>query len=77
MSCASTDRSLCFIRYYLGSDLFIFILLMQFKRDAHKMVNITDFTVVLLEDPRHHDTFQLTDDTRGTTESLKALMLFY
>lgn len=40
------------------------------------MVNITDFTVVLLEDPRH-DTFQLTDDTRGKTESLKALMLFY
>lgn len=76
MSFASTDRSLCFIRYYLGSDRFIFILLVQFKRDAHKMVNITDFTVVLLEDPRH-DTFQLTDDTRGKTESLKALMLFY
>ena len=29
------------------------------------MVNITNFTVVLLEDPRHPDTFQLTDDTRG------------
>ena len=29
------------------------------------MVNITNFTVVLLEDPRHQDTFQLTDDTRG------------
>ena len=77
MSFASTDRSLRFIRYYLGSDLFILILLVQFKRDAHKMVNITDFTVVLLEDPRHPDTFQLTDDTRGKTGSLKALMLFY
>lgn len=44
---------------------FIFTLLLQFKRDPHKMVNITDCTVVLLDDPRHPDTFQLTDDTRG------------
>ena len=26
------------------------------------MVNITDFTVVLLDDPRHPDAFQLTDN---------------
>ena len=29
------------------------------------MVNITDFTVVLLDDPRHPDAFQLTDGSRG------------
>lgn len=42
-----------------------------FKRDPHKMVNITDCTVVLLDDPRHPDTFQLTDDTRGNSYKFK------
>lgn len=42
-----------------------------FRRQAHKMVNITNFTFVLLEDPRHQDTFQLTDDTRGNAYKFK------
>lgn len=29
-------------------------------------MNISDFSVVLLDDPRHPDTFQLTDDIKGT-----------
>lgn len=29
------------------------------------MVNISEFSVVLLDDPRHPDTFQLTDDNKG------------
>lgn len=41
------------------------LLFVQFRKEAQKMVNITDFTVVFLDDPRHPDTFQLTDDTRG------------
>jgi len=28
-------------------------------------VNIADFTVLLLDDPRHPDVFQLTDSIRG------------
>ena len=28
-------------------------------------MNIADFTVILLDDPRHPDVFQLTDSTRG------------
>lgn len=42
-----------------------------FKREAHKMVNITDFTVVLLDDPRHPDAFQLTDNA-GNSYKFKA-----
>ena len=39
------------------------------------MVNITNFTVVLLEDPRHQDTFQLTDDTRGEMTHSESVLL--
>lgn len=39
------------------------------------MVNITNFTVVLLEDPRHQDTFQLTDDTRGKMKHSESVLL--
>ena len=38
------------------------------------MVNITNFTFVLLEDPRHHDTFQLTDDTRGEMTNSESVL---
>ena len=34
------------------------------------MVNISQYTAVLLDDPRHPDAFQLTDDTRGESFSL-------
>ena len=39
------------------------------------MVNISQYSVVLLDDPRHPDTFQLTDDTRGEPYSEKLLVL--
>ena len=39
------------------------------------MVNITNFTVVLLEDPRHQDMFQLTDDTRGEMTHSESVLL--
>jgi len=42
-----------------------------FKKNAHKMVNISQYTVVLLDDPRHPDAFQLTDDTRGNSYKFK------
>lgn len=43
-----------------------------FKKDAHKMVNVADFSVFLLEDPRHPDAFQLTDGIRGNSYKFKA-----
>lgn len=42
-----------------------------FKKNAHKMVNISQYTAVLLDDPRHPDAFQLTDDTRGNSYKFK------
>lgn len=39
------------------------------------MVNITDFTVVLMEDPRQPYTFQLTDDTRGEMTHSESVLL--
>jgi len=36
------------------------------------MVNISQYTVVLLDDPRHPDAFQLTDDTRGKSYSVSS-----
>ena len=38
------------------------------------MVNISQYTVVLLDDPRHPDAFQLTDDTRGKSYSVTLLV---
>ena len=38
------------------------------------MVNISQYTVVLLDDPRHPDAFQLTDDTRGKSYLVKLLV---
>lgn len=38
------------------------------------MVNISQYTVVLLDDPHHPDVFQLTDDTRGKSYSVKLLV---
>ena len=38
------------------------------------MVNISQYTVVLLDDPRHPDAFQLTDDTRGKAYSVTLLV---
>ncbi|XP_078358029.1 ras-specific guanine nucleotide-releasing factor RalGPS2-like [Oculina patagonica] len=42
-----------------------------FKKNPQKMVNISEYTVVLLDDPRHPDAFQLTDDTRGNSYKFK------
>lgn len=42
-----------------------------FKEKPEKKVNISDFSVVLLEDPRHPDTFQLTDDIKGNSYKFK------
>ena len=36
------------------------------------MVNISQYTAVLLDDPRHPDAFQLTDDTRGKSSVLSS-----
>ena len=38
----------------------------QFKTDPHKMLNVSDYMVILLNDPRQPDAFQLTDDENGT-----------
>lgn len=38
------------------------------------MVNISQYTVVLLDDPHQPDVFQLTDDTRGNTYSVTLLV---
>lgn len=38
------------------------------------MVNISQYTVVLLDDPRHPDAFQLTDDTRGKSYPVTLLV---
>ena len=38
------------------------------------MVNISQYTVVLLDDPRHPDAFQLTDDTRGKSCSVSSCL---
>ena len=46
--------------------IYFFFLFEQFKENPDKKVNISDFSVVLLDDPRHPDTFQLTDDIKGT-----------
>ncbi|XP_067017239.1 ras-specific guanine nucleotide-releasing factor RalGPS2-like [Acropora muricata] len=43
-----------------------------FKKEARKLVNIADFTVLLLDDPRHPDVFQLTDSIRGNSYKFKA-----
>ena len=40
------------------------------------MVNISQYTVVLLDDPHHCDAFQLTDDTRGTESYSLAFLVF-
>lgn len=42
-----------------------------FKENPDKKVNISDFSVVLLDDPRHPDTFQLTDDIKGNSYKFK------
>ena len=40
-------------------------------------MNISDFSVVLLDDPRHPDTFQLTDDIKGTVFAFNVSFLVF
>ncbi|KAJ7337256.1 RasGEF [Desmophyllum pertusum] len=38
-----------------------------FKKAPDKQVNISEYSVVLLDDPRQPDAFQLTDDAKGNS----------
>ena len=40
-------------------------------------MNISDFSVVLLDDPRHPDTFQLTDEIKGTVFAFNVSFLVF